>query len=100
MDEREVPEVVAGEGPVGREFATFVVTMFADVTTAQMVPDVFAVTRTWRPDLIVRESMEYAGCIAAEVLSLPHPSIAGNGYSAIHSPTVSYFPGNRRLVAE
>jgi len=86
--------------PPGPEFARFVVTMFADVTTARMVPDLLDLATTWRPDLIVRESMEYGGCIAAEVLGIPHASIAGNAYSAIDSTTVHYFTGNRRMVAE
>ena len=86
--------------PPGPEFARFVVTMFVDVTTARMVPDLLALTRRWRPDLIVRESMEYGGCIAAEAAGIPHASIAGNAYSGIDSPTVHYFPGNRVMVAE
>jgi UDP:flavonoid glycosyltransferase YjiC (YdhE family) len=84
----------------GPEFAAFVVTVFADITTAHMVPDLLSFAAAWRPDLIVRESMEYGGCLAAESLGIPHASIGGNGYSAIDSPDVRYFPGNRRLVAE
>ena len=86
--------------PPGFEFARFVVTMFADVTTGHMVPDLLELARRWRPDLIIRESMEYGGCIAADAVGIPHASIAGNAYSAIDSPTVHYFPGNRRMVAE
>src|SRR5437763_2422888 len=86
--------------PPGPEFAAFVVTMFADVTTRAMVPDLLAIAREWRPDLIVREGMEYGGCIAAECLGIPHASLAGNAYAAVDSPEVRYFPGNRRLVAE
>jgi UDP:flavonoid glycosyltransferase YjiC (YdhE family) len=83
----------------GPEFAAFVVTMFADITTQHMVGDLVATAREWRPDLVIRESMEYGGCIAAEVLGIPHASVAGNGYSAVDSPEVRYFPGNRRMVA-
>jgi UDP:flavonoid glycosyltransferase YjiC (YdhE family) len=84
----------------GPEFAAFVVTVFADITARHMVPDLLAVAQGWQPDLIVRESMEYGGCLAAECLGIPHASIGGNGYSAIDSPDVHYFPGNRRMVAE
>jgi UDP:flavonoid glycosyltransferase YjiC (YdhE family) len=85
--------------PPGPAFAEFVVTVFADITAARMAPDVIEIAREWRPDLIIRESMEYGGCLAAEVLGLPHASVAGNGYSAVDSPDVGYFPGNRLRVA-
>jgi UDP:flavonoid glycosyltransferase YjiC (YdhE family) len=84
----------------GPEFGKFVVTVFADITAQQMVPDLLAIAASWKPDLIVRESMEYGGCLAAECLDIPHASIGGNGYSAVDSPDVHYFPGNRRLVHE
>ena len=84
----------------GPEFAKFVVTVFADITTQQMVPDLLRIAGDWRPDLIVREHMEYGGCLAAESLGIPHVSIAGNAYSAIDSPEVHYFPGNRLMLAE
>ena len=84
----------------GPEFAKFVVTVFADITTQRMVPDLLSIAQDWRPDLIIREHFEFAGCIAAEALGIPHVSIAGNAYSAIDSPEVHYFPGNRLMVAE
>ena len=37
------------------EFARFVVTLFAEVTTAHMVPDLLELARAWKPDLIVRD---------------------------------------------
>jgi UDP:flavonoid glycosyltransferase YjiC (YdhE family) len=86
--------------PPGPEFAKFVVTIFAGVTTAHMIPDLLEIARDFGPGLIVRESMEYGGCIAAEKLGIPHASVAGNAFSAIDSPEVHYFPGNRRMVAE
>jgi UDP:flavonoid glycosyltransferase YjiC (YdhE family) len=85
--------------PPGREFAQFVVTMFADITARYMVPDLLAIAREWKPDVVVREGMEYGGCIAAECLGIPHASVAGNGYAAVDSAEVHYFPGNRRAVA-
>jgi UDP:flavonoid glycosyltransferase YjiC (YdhE family) len=86
--------------PPGPEFGAFVVTVFADISARHMVPDLLAIAEDWSPDLIVREAMEYGGCLAAERLGIPHASIGGNGYSAVDSPDVHYFPGNRRLVAE
>jgi UDP:flavonoid glycosyltransferase YjiC (YdhE family) len=84
----------------GPEFAAFVVKIFADITTERMVPDVLAIAREFEPDIIIRESMEYSGCISAEVLGIPHASVAGNAYSAVDSPKFHYFTGNRRMVAE
>jgi UDP:flavonoid glycosyltransferase YjiC (YdhE family) len=86
--------------PPGPAFAEFVVTVFADITARRMVPDLLRIAEDWKPDLVVRESMEYGGCLAAERLGIPHASVAGNGYSAIDAPDVHYFPGNRRLVAD
>ncbi|HEX6539664.1 MAG TPA: glycosyltransferase [Candidatus Dormibacteraeota bacterium] len=86
--------------PPGPEFARFVVTVFADVTTSRMVPDLLDIARDWRPDIIIREHFEFGGCLAAEVLRIPHASIGGNAYSAIDSPEVHYFPGNRLMVAD
>jgi UDP:flavonoid glycosyltransferase YjiC (YdhE family) len=84
--------------PPGPEFAKFAVTTLADITTRRMVPDLLAIAREWSPDLIVREGMEYGGCLAAEHLGLPHASLAGNAYVAVDSTEIRYFPGNRRMA--
>jgi MGT family glycosyltransferase len=86
--------------PPGPEFAAFVIRMFAEITTGHMVPDLLRIAREWRPDLVIREGMEYGGCIAAECLGIPHASIAGNAYAAVDSPKVHYFPGNRLAVRD
>jgi UDP:flavonoid glycosyltransferase YjiC (YdhE family) len=84
----------------GPEFPAWVVLTLADITTERMVPNLLAIASEWRPDLVVREGMEYGGCIAAEVIGIPHASIAGNAYAAIDSTEINYFPGNRWMVAE
>lgn len=53
--------------PPGPQFAAFVITVFAGITTERMVPDLLAIAGDWEPDLIVREGMEYGGCIVAEL---------------------------------
>jgi UDP:flavonoid glycosyltransferase YjiC (YdhE family) len=85
--------------PSDPAFPEFVVTVFADITTRAMVPDVLAVAQAWRPDLIVREVMEWSGCIVGEQLDIPHASIGGNAYSGVDSPELRYFPGNRLFAA-
>ena len=86
--------------PPGPEFPAWVVTTLADIAAGRMVPDLLEIAADWRPDLIVREGMEYGGCIAAERLGVAHASVAGNAYAAVDSPEIGYFPGNRRMVAE
>src|ERR1051325_5368564 len=41
--------------PPGPEFGKFVVTVFADVTTRRMVPDLLRIGEEWGPALVVRE---------------------------------------------
>jgi MGT family glycosyltransferase len=86
--------------PSDPAFPEFVVTLFADITTRAMVPDVVAIAQRWRPDVIVREVMEWSGCLVGELLDIPHASIGGNAYSGVDSPQISYFPGNRLFAAE
>ena len=39
------------------------------------LPEMLAIARDWRPDLIVREHTEYAGALVAERLGLPHAAV-------------------------
>jgi len=84
--------------PPGPEFIKFGVATWADVTARAMIPDLLAIAREWEPDLIVREGMEYGGCVAAECLGIPHASVAINTYGALDSPDVHHIAGNRLLV--
>jgi UDP:flavonoid glycosyltransferase YjiC (YdhE family) len=45
------------------------------VQARQMVPDLLGLAATYRPDLVVRDAAEYGGCVAAEVLGIPHASV-------------------------
>jgi hypothetical protein len=49
--------------PADPAFPAFIVKVFADITTGAMVPDVLAIAEEWRPDVVVREVMEWGGCI-------------------------------------
>ena len=46
--------------------------VFAGFLPTQMVPDVLRIAREWPFDVLVREPLEFGGCVAAEVLGRPH----------------------------
>jgi UDP:flavonoid glycosyltransferase YjiC (YdhE family) len=69
--ERAFPEV--GAIPPGPErYAWARAHIFAGATARDAVPDLLALARTWPPDLVVRDAAEYGGCLAAELLAIPH----------------------------
>jgi len=45
---------------------------FVDMTAPQMMGDVLTLSGSWRPDLIVRDPVEFGGALAAETLGIPH----------------------------
>jgi MGT family glycosyltransferase len=47
---------------------------FGGETAERMVPDLLALCRSWPPDVVVRDPMEFGGCLAAECLGIPHAS--------------------------
>jgi len=49
---------------------------FVDMTAPQMMEDVLTLSGSWRPDLIVRDPVEFGGPLAAEDLGIPH-AVAG-----------------------
>ncbi len=54
--------------------AAVMVTLFIP-RAGRNLPELLAVVREWRPDVIVREQAEFAGCVAAEALGLPHATV-------------------------
>ena len=46
--------------------------LFAGVWAERRLPDLLAICAEWRPTVLVREDMEFTGCIAAEQAGLPH----------------------------
>ncbi|MEJ1937305.1 hypothetical protein WDZ92_44490, partial [Nostoc sp. NIES-2111] len=49
---------------------------FADLNPRAALPTLRQTIADWRPTLIVRESAEFAGAIAAEVAAIPHVRVA------------------------
>jgi UDP:flavonoid glycosyltransferase YjiC (YdhE family) len=72
------PEL-AGE----ERFAWVTANLFIGAAARRMLPDLLGLARAWSADLIVRESLEFAGAAAAEALGLPHASIAAAADSAL-----------------
>ena len=65
---------------------------------AQRLPALLALAQGWRPDLIVREQTEYAGCLVAERLGIPHAVLHISAWrgAAFDEPIL---PGLERLRA-
>jgi hypothetical protein len=57
--------------------------LFIRAAARRMLPDILSLARSWGPDVIVRESSEYCGCVAAEALGIPHASVAAAGDAAL-----------------
>jgi UDP:flavonoid glycosyltransferase YjiC (YdhE family) len=55
---------------------------FAGRAVEAMLPDLELRIGEWKPQIIVRETAEYAGCLAAEKLGLPHAAVATGSRSA------------------
>ena len=49
--------------------------MFAGATASKSLPRLRQAVETWRPDVIVRESVEYAGLMLAEAHGIPHARV-------------------------
>lgn len=89
--EQEFPEI--REIPPGpARYAWVRANVFAGATARQTVPDLLALSRIWPPDLIVRDAAEYGGCLAAELLGIPHAVVRTDSGS-------SSYPG-RHLVGK
>ncbi|HEU5330563.1 MAG TPA: glycosyltransferase [Thermomicrobiales bacterium] len=59
------------------------------------LPALLTLGRDWRPDLIVREQTEFAGCLAAEALGLPHATVQVSAFRGAALDQVVAAPLNR-----
>jgi UDP:flavonoid glycosyltransferase YjiC (YdhE family) len=72
--------VEPGAAPTARHdpatpVATVWVDVFVNIRAQQALPDLLATCEAWRPDLLVREMTEFAGCVAAERVGIPHAAV-------------------------
>lgn len=56
---------------------------FATRAVEAMLPDLEHHAAEWRPQLIVRETAEFAGCLVAERMGVPHASVATGSWSGL-----------------
>jgi UDP:flavonoid glycosyltransferase YjiC (YdhE family) len=61
--------------PEADTLETFFAHQFVRMTAERLANDVVALSDRWRPDLIVRETTEYGGSLAAQVLDLPSAAL-------------------------
>lgn len=74
----EVEAVFAPVGGLPPEEANAVVIgeVFGRLATAAALPGVLRMIEAWRPDVVVRESYEFASAVAAERAGVPHVRVA------------------------
>jgi UDP:flavonoid glycosyltransferase YjiC (YdhE family) len=49
--------------------------IFPEDRAGRMLSDLIDLVHAWRPDVIVREFLEFSGCAAAEVVGIPHAAV-------------------------
>jgi UDP:flavonoid glycosyltransferase YjiC (YdhE family) len=49
--------------------------VFAGIRAERSLPDLLDIIDDWRPDVVVRDNLEFAGCIAAEHAGIPHATL-------------------------
>jgi UDP:flavonoid glycosyltransferase YjiC (YdhE family) len=55
---------------------------FAGARIELTLPALLEVCKAWRPDVLLRDHLSFAGCLAAEELGIPHAAV--NGYASGH----------------
>ncbi len=73
-----------------RDVAPGVTAIYAGPAAQRCAADVLEHARNWRPDLVVREADEFGGYLAAEVLGVPHVSVASfGGLAEVTGPSLA-----------
>ncbi len=73
LEDMQKRQASLGADPSARR--AFMAEMFINQFGRRMLPDLIAVCHEYAPDVIIRDSVEFAGCIAAEHLGIPHASL-------------------------
>ena len=90
-DDSTIPEHLRPP-PEANTLATFFAYKFVRMTAGRLAADVVARAVHWRPDLIVRETTEYGGSLAAQALGVPSAALQ------VASPTLMTHGVNREVA--
>lgn len=71
--------------------------VFAKAAPVRLMTDLEPHVHAWQPDLLVRESSEYAACVLAERIGLPHASVATGSHSARFDHRLLFVPSLHEL---
>ena len=74
--------------------------IFGGVTARRAVPDLLALAETWHPDLLVHDSSEFGGVVAAELLDIPHAQVEVHATGSRPDTMRMVYGPLRRLRAE
>ena len=72
-DKSTIPDEL--RAPQDSTLETFFAHQFVRMTAERMARDVASLAQQWRPDVIVRESTEFGGALAGELLEIPVVSV-------------------------
>ena len=83
----------AGRRAFERNRARFMrLEVFGRLAPERLMPDLEAAVENWRPDVLLRESSEFAACLLAERLRLPHVAVATGSDSTLEAVRRIYAP--------
>jgi UDP:flavonoid glycosyltransferase YjiC (YdhE family) len=71
--------------------------VFAKAAPVRLMADLEPHVRDWRPDVLIRESAEYAACVLAERIGLPHAAVATGSQSARFDHRLLFLPALHEL---
>jgi hypothetical protein len=87
----EIGRILARAASLPRERgdALIICEAFGRVGTRAMLADLLQITGAWRPDIVIRESQEFAPLLAAEHHGIPHARV-GLGLARTEAQTIAF----------